>query len=1290
MTAPSTIDLNPYGVGAFGDGVYTQDTPGGGKCKYCDQPVTHRVVWADHRAVVKVDRRHIAKAEQDIRAQGAEPERVDEWTGSSWKRVTEPVSGEHSRCADEAAAYGSTYCLATRKPGPCLGQHRPGTVIPPPRLVPVPGGPSQADQAKLAAQRMQDPAYRRAYLQAEQVAQSAGLQRGGHAGIAGPMHDYATALRQHHQAETAAQSALVNAQKAHDSAVARNQAQQANYQARVALAAAKAQAVTQRAALHHAARQAAGLTPFPMGGVSMMAGDTAAYALADHDGGAYALAGEMHMSCLVGEFCRNPLHPGPCKGWKHMLHSVAPGAYHAYERQRVDQLNQKRLAKIEALKKLGHPVPAYLLKPHTYPQVPKAPVGMPFGAPTPKEAEAKLPATAKEIGTKIGMKYAALAQAKAVHVGKADEILDLYQKTDWSEWHPSARANSYKKLGEIIDNPHTTSGQKLQAKAIQQKIQDSENTAHLIALLGDQTASNHAKLVAIGALSKDDFDKLGSAHRQVVAGELGRILAEVPQQSKPVVEELAHKLGVAGPVAQHAKAAVASPVAAHYSVAQKNAVEVVLDHGAGKVTKHQVMAALDHLTYNDVQGLSEDHKASLRTSLQKIADEGGLLSGAAKATLSGWSKALGGHTQAVDVIGKLKDEPYNSGKLGVLGDLTKAQFDALPQHDQNLVMHLLDGMHGHPGPGPATKAKAAELIQKFKPGLVYPGAGPTSAAPLPSGIAAHVLHAKTLASGAKSGTASQKHAAYEKLTPAEYHSLPLPVQESIHTDLQAAHAKFLAPHKKAAVQATLDKFGMPSEFPGGAGAPHGGSAVPHSSKHLAGHLAALKATGAWSSPGEEKAIKEDYAAGENQAPHAIAEILAEQWASKYVPGVLASDERATLQHHAQTEIQHMIENGQTEPDKDGVLSLAQTLGETGSAVDWKYAASKLAGGQAPGAGTSIASSSLLGKGTTITKLTQSSKEQLLGSFKMQPLGSQLKDPPEHAYDALLAIAHAYNGKPGFGKLSMAQVIKAIDETHAKNLGVSNAGLLEQKIHNWLATSEGKAYALTAQPKPAILEPLAAALAAAKATKGGKKVPELGGPGGFNKAQAHFPVVQGDNFRAMQDKYMTQTGQSWTPEQEAALVSYTSASGSMNNWLRGSSDADPLTKQSVINAQNGMRPIQADVLLHRGTGWEAVPSEYRDPESVKKLIGKTISDPAFLSTSTGGSAAFGSRSVIFEIEAPKGTMGAYVDHISDFPGEREVLLAAGTKLKLLAVTKSGLQTVIRVRVVSGKIGGVIKT
>lgn len=108
--------------------------------------------------------------------------------------------------------------------------------------------------------------------------------------------------------------------------------------------------------------------------------------------------------------CRAPLHPGPCKGWKHTLHLVSPGAFHALEKSRVDRLNAKRMAKIQQLKAEGKKVPPALLKPilpKTHPGTP--PPGWHPGDLAPNQPAHLAEKLAGEPSSKVGQKAKAAA-----------------------------------------------------------------------------------------------------------------------------------------------------------------------------------------------------------------------------------------------------------------------------------------------------------------------------------------------------------------------------------------------------------------------------------------------------------------------------------------------------------------------------------------------------------------------------------------------------------------------------------------------------------------------------------------------------------------------------------------------------------------------------------------------------------------------------------------------------------------------------------------------------------------
>ena len=73
-------------------------------------------------------------------------------------------------------------------------------------------------------------------------------------------------------------------------------------------------------------------------------------------------------------------------------------------------------------------------------------------------------------------------------------------------------------------------------------------------------------------------------------------------------------------------------------------------------------------------------------------------------------------------------------------------------------------------------------------------------------------------------------------------------------------------------------------------------------------------------------------------------------------------------------------------------------------------------------------------------------------------------------------------------------------------------------------------------------------------------------------------------------------------------------------------------------------------------------------------GKKLRDPAFQSTSidrlTASQFADCCPKVIFDITVPKGYKAGYLDHISNYTGEKELLLQAASSMRILGVTPSG--------------------
>lgn len=328
-----------------------------------------------------------------------------------------------------------------------------------------------------------------------------------------------------------------------------------------------------------------------------------------------------------------------------------------------------------------------------------------------------------------------------------------------------------------------------------------------------------------------------------------------------------------------------------------------------------------------------------------------------------------------------------------------------------------------------------------------------------------------------------------------------------------------------------------------------------------------------------------------------------------------------------------------------------------------------------------------GADSSIAHIPDDLKKTITNDFKNMPDGKYLADPAPDIFDNLVTLAAVHGTSGG---LNVDQVLKTIDETHSKSLGVANSGMLHKKITDWLGTDAGKTYAEShSTPDPKVVKQLKGEidLPDGVTLAPGQKVQTLAGPGPHDKSldeKAFKPLTALDAQQA-QDAWMKANGVKWSATQKASIKSYTGSTYSTyNGYLRGTGSGTPATKQAVINIQSAMMPLPQHTLLKRGTGWPPELASFQnDP---KALMGKTFEDKAFVSTTVAGSSGhFSSQPLQLLIEAPEGTPAAFVNGISHFKGtENEMLLAAGTKFKVLSVDvdKFG-HTRMRVRIVGDK-------
>lgn len=306
-------------------------------------------------------------------------------------------------------------------------------------------------------------------------------------------------------------------------------------------------------------------------------------------------------------------------------------------------------------------------------------------------------------------------------------------------------------------------------------------------------------------------------------------------------------------------------------------------------------------------------------------------------------------------------------------------------------------------------------------------------------------------------------------------------------------------------------------------------------------------------------------------------------------------------------------------------------------------------------------SPLFGAGE-IANLSEDQQQGLYADFKKQP-ATYLKSPAQDIYAALSTIA-SDNG------LTLLQMLRVVDAVGAKKVNKPDEHLFEKKIKDWLQTPQGAAVA-SGKPIP---------LPAGPALSPGVS---LSGVPSFEESnQYSYKVISTTEATKLGNDFKKKSeAGDWTQAQHDGLQAYTGGIYySINQYYYGKLPSISSTNEKAAkNAQLGMRPSTVPLLLHRGTGFDGVggASSHAD---LLKMVGSTFFSGGFFSTSVGGSAAFGGKSVILEIEAPPGTPMAYLKNISLHKSENEMLLAAGLSYRIQEVRKEGSKSVVRVRVV----------
>lgn len=629
------------------------------------------------------------------------------------------------------------------------------------------------------------------------------------------------------------------------------------------------------------------------------------YAVTDAE--LYAITSFEHQDCQEGQFCRNPLHPGPCKGWKHTLHTVAPGAYHAYEQARVKKLNEKRLAKIKALKDLGKPVPKSLLKEITYAQVPKPPAGVTPTAVPGKEALEAIP-TKAAIGAKLDTKNAAkkTAELDKLHAAQTTAMTNIaktHYEANGGHFSPAAE----KKLAAGM------------VKAQKETGPTGNLSDHpLVANTLKHVAEHHANAAELTAQQKAGL--LDALHAHVENG-----IEEPPLQLTSAINQAKDIKAK-----KDADAALKIEKAA-YNGKAKTFLESYDKANWDEATLDAKKKAVDNLhNVLDSGHLTPETKAAVNDMIAKIHE--------AKATPK---------TPAEQATTILKTPGLSvTAKAGYL---SKKNFDALPKDIQDHFVQKLQDIVSGPIFSADVKTKAAEALNKFLGKPEEPaGKSLSNLFYEMAGSKAHVHEAEQAAKGLVKKTAKQKVDLYGKLTPEEYHGLPVDTQHKIMADLDAAKAKFLDVKKVNAVNALQEKLGVPGEstdvvknlldaIPGS----------PTPAQMTAAHGAAkvLAGFGPLNNPASVQKMYEGSSSESymKDAAEGLGQTIATIHGVHHKNAHYTPEEMAAVTKKFQDEVHHMISTGSTEPPKGGVIHAATFLGD-GAHEGGKAAALKSAAG----------------------------------------------------------------------------------------------------------------------------------------------------------------------------------------------------------------------------------------------------------------------------------------------------------------------------------------------------------
>lgn len=164
----------------------------------------------------------------------------------------------------------------------------------------------------------------------------------------------------------------------------------------------------------------------------------------------------------------------------------------------------------------------------------------------------------------------------------------------------------------------------------------------------------------------------------------------------------------------------------------------------------------------------------------------------------------------------------------------------------------------------------------------------------------------------------------------------------------------------------------------------------------------------------------------------------------------------------------------------------------------------------------------------------------------------------------------------------------------------------------------------------------------------------------------------------------------TKTEKEALISYTGSYSSINNPLRGIgyeySNMNPEKKGQFIKKVKAMTSaidkckLGFDAWVQRGTNQINLPGGGKLDYNISSgklagLVGTSFKDHGFVSAGAAKGTGFSTKGIIMNIYCPKGTKGAYVENISEYDNENEIILQRGYTYNITKVERKDGQIYI---------------